>query len=182
MTSTIGIYIIIFFCKIIEVSFSTVRMVFITKGEKVKGAFVAFFEITIWLILSANVLTSITSDPMKGVVYVLGFVVGNYLGSLIEEKVALGIVTATIITSSENKNIITDQLRELEIGFTVMEAHGQKEENKFIVAYMARKRKDKMLKGLKSLDIKFFISINESRDVHGGYGLTRKMKLPLSKI
>ena len=33
-----------------------------------------------------------------------------------------------------------------------------------------------MLKKVKDLDIKFFMSINESRDVHGGYGLTRKLK------
>ena len=176
MISGIEVYLLIFLCKIVEVSFSTVRMVLITKGEKVKGSFIALFEITIWLIVSANVLTSITSDPMKGVMYTLGFVVGNYLGSLIEEKVALGIVTATIITSSENSIIITDQLKCLEIGYTVLEAQGQKDENKFIVAYMARNRKNEMLKKLKNLNIKFFISINESRDVHGGYGLTRKTK------
>jgi uncharacterized protein YebE (UPF0316 family) len=176
MTSGIGIYIIIFLCKIIEVSFATLRMVFITKGEKVKGAFMALFEITIWLVVSANVLSNLTSDPMKGVMYALGYVVGNYLGSLVEEKIALGIITVTIITSSENYKIITEKLRELEIGYTVLESQGQKDENKFIVTYMARKRKNEMLNEIKNLDVKSFISINESRDVHGGYGLTRKSK------
>ncbi|MGH4120331.1 DUF5698 domain-containing protein [Clostridium sp.] len=176
MASEIGICIIIFLCKIIEVSFATVRMVLITKGEKVKGAFVAFFEITIWLLVSAKVLTGLSDYPIRGVMYVLGFVVGNYLGSLIEEKIALGIVTATIITNTANKDLIVAKLKELDIGFTVMQAQGQKDENKFIVAYMARKRKKVLLKKLKELDIKFFISINESRDVHGGYGLTRKIK------
>ncbi|MBK5242897.1 DUF5698 domain-containing protein [Clostridium sp.] len=176
MTSEIGICIIIFLCKIIEVSFATVRMVLITKGEKVRGAFVAFFEITIWLLVSAKVLTGLSEFPLRGVMYVLGFVVGNYLGSVIEEKVALGIVTATIITSTENKDIIVARLKELEIGFTVMQSQGQKDENKFIVAYMARKRKKVLLKNLNELNLKYFISINESRDVYGGYGLTRKIK------
>ncbi|MCJ7689166.1 MAG: DUF5698 domain-containing protein [Clostridiaceae bacterium] len=177
MTSEIGICIIIFLCKIIEVSFATVRMVLITKGEKVKGAFVAFFEITIWLLVSAKVLTGLSDYPIRGVMYVLGFVVGNYLGSVIEEKVALGIVTATIITSTENKEIIVAKLKELEIGYTVLLAQGQKDENnKFIVAYMARNRKKVLLKKLKELNLKYFISINESRDVYGGYGLTRKIK------
>jgi uncharacterized protein YebE (UPF0316 family) len=176
VASEIGICLIIFLCKIVEVSFATVRMVLITKGEKVKGAFVAFFEITIWLLVSAKVLTGLSEFPLRGVMYVLGFVVGNYLGSVIEEKVALGIVTATIITSTENKDLIVARLKELEIGFTVMQAQGQKDENKFIVAYMARKRKKTLLKNLKELDIKYFISINESRDVYGGYGLTRKIK------
>lgn len=176
MTNEIVICMMIFMFKIIEVSFATVRMVLITKGEKVKGAFVAFFEITIWLLVSAKVLTGLSEHPIRGVMYVLGFVVGNYLGSVIEEKVALGIVTATIITSTENKELIVARLKELEIGFTVMQAQGQKDENKFIVAYMARNRKKVLLKNLKEMDIKFFISINESRDVYGGYGLTRKIK------
>ena len=176
MISGLGIYFIIFLCKIIEVSFATVRMVLITKGEKTKGSFMAFFEITIWLVVSANVLTGLATDPMKGVMYALGYVVGNYLGSIIEEKIALGIVTVTIITSSENNEIITEKLKELEIGYTVLEAQGQKKENKLIFAYISRKRKIEILKKLKDLDIKFFMSINESRDVYGGYGLTRKLK------
>jgi uncharacterized protein YebE (UPF0316 family) len=176
LASEIGICLIIFLCKIIEVSFATVRMVLITKGEKVKGAFVAFFEITIWLLVSAKVLTGLSEFPLRGAMYVLGFVVGNYLGSVIEEKVALGIVTATIITSSANKELITDKLKELEIGFTVLLAQGQKDENRFIVAYMSRKRKKTLLKNLNELNLKYFISINESRDVFGGYGLTRKIK------
>jgi uncharacterized protein YebE (UPF0316 family) len=176
VASEIGLCILIFLCKIIEASFATVRMVLITKGEKVKGAFVAFFEITIWLLVSAKVLTGLSEFPLRGVMYVLGFVVGNYLGSVIEEKIALGIVTATIITSSENKELIVAKLKELEIGFTVLLAQGQKDENKFIVAYMARKRKKVLLKALKELGIKFFISVNESRDVSGGYGLARKIK------
>ncbi len=176
VTSGIWIYIVIFLCKIIEVSFATLRMVFITKGEKLKGAFMALFEITIWLVVSANVLSNLATDPMKGVMYALGYVVGNYMGSLVEEKIALGIITATIITSSENFEAITDKLKELEIGYTVLESQGQNDENKFIVAYMARKRKNELLIELNNLDVKYFISINESRDVHGGYGLTRKTK------
>jgi len=176
MTSALSVYLIIFFCKIVEVSFATVRMVLITKGERVKGSFIAFFEITIWLALSSNVLTSIKTDPMKGLVYALGFVVGNYLGSLIEEKIALGIVTANIITSSENTEVIVDKLKELEIGYTILSAQGQKDENNFIVTYMARKRKKEMIKQLNNLNVKYFISVNESRDVIGGYGLTRKIK------
>ncbi|WP_051624201.1 DUF5698 domain-containing protein [Clostridium akagii] len=101
MTSGIGIYIIIFSCKIIEVSFATLRMVLITKGEKFKGAIMALFEITIWLVVSANVLSNLATDPMKGVMYALGYVVGNYMGSLVEEKIAIGVITATIITSSK---------------------------------------------------------------------------------
>ena len=176
MINALAMYLVIFLCKIIEVSFATVRMVLITKGEKTKGSIMAFFEITIWLVVSANVLTNLTTDPMKGVMYALGYVVGNYLGSIIEEKIALGIITVTIITSSENNEIITEKLKELNIGYTVLEAQGQKEENKLIIAYISRKRKNEMLKKLRNLDIKFFMSVNESRDVHGGYGLTRKIK------
>lgn len=173
----IGIYLLIFLGKIVEVSLATVRIVLITKGERVKGVCIAFFEITIWIILASNVLSSISEDPLKAFVYAIGFVFGNYLGSLIEEKIAIGIITLNIITTYENSIVITDKLKELEIGYTLLEAQGQKEENKLIIAYMARKRKGEVLKELHSLEVKFFVSINESRNVHGGYGLKRSLNL-----
>ena len=47
----IFIYLIIFIVKVIEVTISTLRIVLITKDHRIKGAFLAFFEVSIWLIV-----------------------------------------------------------------------------------------------------------------------------------
>jgi uncharacterized protein YebE (UPF0316 family) len=50
------IYLFIILFKIVEVSISTVRIVLITKGERKIGAFIAFFEVSLWVILVSTVL------------------------------------------------------------------------------------------------------------------------------
>ena len=66
------LYFIIFFAKIIEVSISTVRIVFINKGEKSRVPF-RLYEIMIWLIVVSSVLNNITEDPIKVFIYAIAF-------------------------------------------------------------------------------------------------------------
>ena len=60
-------YILILFAKIVEVSLMTLRIVFITKGERKLGAIVAFVEVTLWLFIVTFVLNDLMADPFKAV-------------------------------------------------------------------------------------------------------------------
>jgi uncharacterized protein YebE (UPF0316 family) len=48
--SSVWIYFFIFFGKILEVAVSTVRLVLINRGERVKGSVLAFFDILLWVL------------------------------------------------------------------------------------------------------------------------------------
>ena len=87
------------FCKdkIFEVTLGTVRIVLITKGERGKGAILGVIEVIIWVSLVSTVLNNVTEDPIKIVIYAVGFGVGNYCGSLVEEKLAIGTTRIEII-------------------------------------------------------------------------------------
>lgn len=168
------IYLIIFIAKLIEVSLSTIRIVFISKGERGKGACIAFFEISLWIVLASNVLSSITEDPLKAVAYVLGYTAGTFLGSLLEEKIAIGIATLNITCSIDDFTKIVESLQELEVGFTILDSCGQKDNNKIFIAYIPRKRKKEVLSSLNSLNVKTFITTTESAGTRGGYGLDKR--------
>lgn len=167
------LYLIIFIAKVIEVTISTLRIVFISKGQRNIGVLMAVFEITIWVTLAGTVVVGITEDPLKMIAYIAGFGVGCYIGSTLEEKIALGITNLNIVTNEKISEKIIEVLKENEIGFTILNAHGQKEENKYIVAYVARNKKANIVKKLKALDEHFFLTISESAGVIGGYGLNR---------
>lgn len=167
------IYLIIFLAKIVEVTLATLRIVFVSKGQRNIGVVVAVFEITIWVVLAGTVVVGITEDPMKMVAYILGFATGCYIGSWLEEKIALGTTNLNIITSEQISKKIIDILKSNNIGFTVLDAHGQKEDNKYIVAYVARNRKKDIVTKLKAIDEHFFLTISDSYGVSGGYGLKR---------
>ena len=72
----IPLYIIIFFGKATEVSLSTIKTVLITKGEKIIGAVIGFFEVLLWVFVVSSILTNLSEDPLKIVAYALGFIFG----------------------------------------------------------------------------------------------------------
>ena len=106
------LYLIIFFAKIIEVSISTVRIVYINKGEKVKGAALGFIEILIWLVVVSSVLNNITEDPIKVFIYAIAFSLGNFFGVTIESKIAVGLSSIQVVVGQEGGAILADILRE----------------------------------------------------------------------
>lgn len=55
-SDSIWIYFIIFFGKITEVTFATLRIVLINRGERVKGSLVALIEVFLWIYVTGTVL------------------------------------------------------------------------------------------------------------------------------
>lgn len=166
-------YMFIFFAKIIEVSLMTIRTVLITRGEKLYGSMIGFVEVSIWLYVIGKVLVNIDKDPIKMVVYALGFTCGNYIGCILEEKLALGIVTINLISSEEDGKNLAELLREQQVGVTVVEAEGLKEDKKMLIAHVKRKRKNEILRIIENSDIKAVISIVDTKTVYGGYGIKK---------
>ena len=92
--SSIWIYLFIFFGKILEVAVSTVRLVLINRGERVKGSILAFFDILLWVLITGTVLVGFQKDWIRLLIFAAAFAIGNYLGSWIEDKLAPGMPDA----------------------------------------------------------------------------------------
>ncbi|PPK45943.1 uncharacterized protein YebE (UPF0316 family) [Clostridium algidicarnis DSM 15099] len=167
------LYVLIFLAKIVEVSLMTLRTVLITRGEKVVGSIIGFFEVIIWLYLVSTVLVGISEDPIKMVVYALGFSVGNYVGSFLEEKLAIGLLTISIVASANDAIIIAEKLRKDNLGVTLVEAEGINEKKKMIVVHVKRKRKKEVIKLIEDTNTKAVISIADTKTVYGGYGIKK---------
>ncbi|MBS4537710.1 hypothetical protein GOQ27_04505 [Clostridium sp. D2Q-11] len=166
-------YLFIFLAKIVEVAFMTLRVVLITKGEKVYGSIIGFFEVMIWLSLIGSVLIGIQDDPLRMVVYGLGFACGNYVGSYIEEKLALGLMTLNIIVTEENGIKLARILRDKKIGVTVIGAEGIEKNRHLLIVHAKRKRKNEILRLIDNSDIPTVISVNDTKVIYGGYGIRK---------
>ena len=88
---SVWMYLFIFFGKIVEVAVATVRIVLINRGERVKGSITAFFEVSLWLVVTGTVLAGFQEDILRCVIFALAFALGNYAGSWIESKLAFGL-------------------------------------------------------------------------------------------
>lgn len=167
------IYIFIFCAKIIEVSLMTIRTVLITRGEKLYGSIIGFVEVSIWLYVVSKVLIGIDKDPIKMVVYAFGFTCGNYIGCILEEKLALGILTFNAIASEKDGEELAQMLRNQQVGVTMIEAEGLKEDKKMLIIHVKRKRKNEIINLIQSSDIKAVVSIMDTKTVYGGYGVRK---------
>lgn len=168
-----GTLLLIFFAKITEVALTTIRTVYITKGEKLYGSLIGFVEVIIWLNVVGVVLVNIQENPAKMIVYALGFSCGNYVGCIIEEKLAVGLLTINTITSGADGEKLAEILREKNIGVTIINAEGINEDKKMLIIHVKRKRKQEVIKIIANTKINAVTTINDVRTVYGGYGLKK---------
>lgn len=167
-------YLLIFVVKIGEVSLSTTRIVLITKGEKLIGAIIGFFEVIIWIVLASTVLTNISDDPLKVIVYAFGFAVGNYVGSTLEKKIGLGNSRIEVILNPEYSQTIISSIREHGYGFTEIEGKGAISNRTILIMNVRRNKSENLIELVKSLTTDAVITINEIKPIYGGYGMARK--------
>lgn len=164
------LYLIIFCAKIIEVSISTVRLVFINKGERVKGAILGFAEIMIWLIVVSSVLNNITENPMKMFVYAAAFSLGNYVGVTIESKIAVGLASIQVVVGQKSGEVLADVLRDQGYGVTIIEGKGKNESIKnLLFIQLKRKKIPEAVKLIKQHNPEAYITVNDIKSMMGGY-------------
>lgn len=170
---TILLYLLILVAKIIEVSLMTLRIVFITKGERKLGALVAFFEVSLWLVIVTFVLNDLMADPIKAVFYALGFAIGNYLGSVVEEKIGLGLSQVQIIVKAEHGVILANALRNEGYAVTLVLGEGREQERYILFMYVKRKRVEHLLEVSRATQENAVITVMETKPLHGGFGIRK---------
>lgn len=136
------VYLSIFIFKIIEDALATLRLIVVSNGKKVFGAILQFIVTLIWIILTGTVLLGIREDIGKAIAFALGALAGSYLGSLLEEKIALG----TNLFKVEVDNSVLGKLeRKLrKNGFELIKVKSDSN-NKTILEIRGRRKKKKII-------------------------------------
>ena len=171
---TVWMYLFIFTLKFVEVAISTLRIVIVTKGEREKGAIIAFFEVMLWVFVVTLVLDDLMSDPLKIVIYGAAFASGNYVGSMLEEKLALGTINITAIVSAQEGRIIAKGMRDQGYALTVTPGEGRDGARHILNLHIHRKKITQTINALKELSPGVVITINDIRPIYGGYRGLRK--------
>jgi uncharacterized protein YebE (UPF0316 family) len=167
-------YLAIFSAKIAHVSLGTIRIIYLTRGKSVTAAIVGFFEVIIYLIALTMVLSNI--DQWQNIlVYGLGFAAGNLVGSMIEEKIAVGFVHVQIITA-RNCGTLEETLREQGYGVTSMPCYGKEGAHTTLQVFLKRRELPAFLKSMNKYDPDAFVSILDTRKIMGGYFTGMKAK------
>ena len=114
---------IIFLARITDVSIGTIRIIFVSRGNKMIAPLLGFFEVLIWVFAISNILQHLT-NVYAFIAYAAGFAVGNFIGMKIEESLALGVSLIRVITKKEAAELVT-VMHEKGYGTTVVDARGR---------------------------------------------------------
>lgn len=82
----------ILLARVIDVSLGTIRILLLMQGSRLYAAIIGFFEFLIYIFILGTVVQHL-DNPLNLITYSLGFALGNFIGSLFEEKIAIGHVT-----------------------------------------------------------------------------------------
>ena len=167
------IYLLIVFVKTIELTMPTIRLKMITIGQKFFGSIIGFFEIIIWLIVVSIVLQDITSDPWKIIAYSLGFALGNYIGSIMEERIGLGNARIDVIVPETEGIALADELRQKDYAVTVIDGQGRLRPRKILIVIVIRKDISEVSQFIMDHTDEAFITSSDITPVIGGYRIRR---------
>jgi uncharacterized protein YebE (UPF0316 family) len=167
--SSILVYVIIFFGKILEVSLDTLRIVMINRGKRLFGAILGFFVVTIWIAIISSVLNDLSTNLMKAVVYAVAYALGNYIGVTIENKLAIGLCSLMVITRESEGYKLANILRESGFGVTVLEGESANYKRYVLIVHLQRKCINEAVKLIRERTEDAVITVNDLKTVYGGF-------------
>lgn len=141
--------IIIFFGRIVDVSLGTLRIIFVSKGERLKAPIIGFFEILIWVVIISQVFSR-ANDIVTYLSYAAGYAAGNYVGILIEKRIAFGVILCRVYTNKSGSKLLklftlngfgatmthgTGSVNEVDIVETILERKHLKRVSKIVLEF-----------------------------------------------
>ena len=147
----------IFLARICDVSLDTLRIIFIAKGYKFIAPVIGFFEILIWIVVITRIMQNLDNWRCY-VAYAGGFATGNYIGMLLDEKLAIGYEMIRVITKKDAHEL-TNALRKAGYGVTSVDAMGMQGEVGILYIVINRKKLKEIIGMIKEHNPNAFYTI-----------------------
>lgn len=158
--------ILIFIARICDVTFGTIRIIFVSKGVKRIAPFLGFIEVFIWILAISQIMANL-NNWVCYFAYAAGFATGNYVGMIIEEKLAMGTLILRIMISGLADNLIK-ALNHENFGTTTVRAEGSQGPVELIYTIVNRKDLKKVEEIIQHFNQNAFYSIEEVKKVNKG--------------
>jgi uncharacterized protein YebE (UPF0316 family) len=156
----------IFLAEVCVVTISTMRTIFVARGMKFLAPLLGMFEVSIWLFAIGEVMKHL-NDLSCSAAFAGGFTLGNFLGILLEEKLAMGSVGIHIITHQDASRLI-DALRAANYGVTRIEAEGATGQVHVLYTVIKRKELDRVLSIARRYHPNVFYSVDDLHSAAAG--------------
>ncbi len=159
--------VIIFFGRICDVTLGTLRIIFVSKGERTKAPIVGFFEVFIWIVIISQILSR-ANNLVSYLAYAGGYATGNYVGIWVENKIAFGFQIYRIYATRNRGAALIKMLKENGLGSTLIRGEGAVSEVDVIETVVSRKSVAKIHEILHDFDPEVFYYVEDIRSKRKG--------------
>lgn len=156
----------IFFARMLDVTIGTVRILLLAKGKRKLVPILGFCELLIWLLAVQQVFLNLNNVACY-LAFAGGFAAGNYVGMIIEEKLAIGHEVVRIITKQEANELLA-YFTTNGIGFTNVPATGAIGPVNVIFTIVDRTRIPQIVQAIKRFNPKAFYTVEDVKTVNEG--------------
>ena len=152
----------IFLSRILDVSLSSIRTMFVVKCNKIMASLIAFVEIFIWFYAAKEALVSNSTSLCIVVSYALGYATGTFIGTLINEKFISGIYSLKVSL----KGVNAGRLKKLNsICLDVVNLKGESKDILFLE--VDKKNYKELIDNIYKVDKSASIVINDAKFIRG---------------
>lgn len=158
---------VIFALRVGDMSLDTLRLLFVVRGRKGVAWMLGFCQSVIFVIAITSVLQNL-DNPLNIIGYAAGFATGNVVGMLIEERLAIGHVKVSIVSSGRGP-ALAQSLREA--GFAVTEIPARGKDGMVSMLSVSVKRKDvaRVERVVREMDVEAFVIAEDVRPLRRGF-------------
>lgn len=171
---------LIMLARILDVSIGTIRIIMVSRGYRFLAPVLGFFEVIIWLLAISQVMKNL-HNVVSYFAYGLGFALGNYVGILIESKLAMGMQAVRIITTSP-LHALPMMLNEEGFGVTTMNARGTKGPVNIFFTIVPRKKVPRVLELTQMFAPKSFVTVEDVRNHYKGIFPRKTSETPFERL
>lgn len=174
--------VLIFMARICDVSIGTMRIIFVSKGKRNIAPILGFFEVLIWITAISKIMQNL-DNYINYIAYAAGFATGNFIGMIIEEKLAMGILMIRVFAHERGLELV-NTLNLRGYGATVVDAHGARAKVHLIYTIVHRNELDRVLDVINDFNPKAFYTIEDVKSVNEGIFSPRKHNsiLPFTNV
>ncbi len=159
----------IFLAKLMETSLATFRIIVINNGKKILGAILSAIISIIWIVSTSLVVLNIQQNILRIFFLAIGCFAGSYLGSFIEEKLAMGYTMLMVITNNTLGSIICNDLRKNGYAVTYTKATGKDNIKNVLFIMVERKKRLDVSSIIYKTDKDAMIICESAKIMNGGF-------------
>jgi len=157
---------LIFVARVADVTLGTLRIIFVSRGKRRLAPILGFFEVLIWIVAIGQLVQNLSSVTSY-LGYAAGFAAGNYVGMLIEDRLAIGTQVVRAIIPGNGEEVIR-HLHDAGFGVTGVDGQGGTGPVKLIYAVVKRKHIKEVMRVIHDVHPKAFVTVEDVRSSEEG--------------